>query len=136
MSGNVFWSMGGYARYVWPCFGMAVRGAGLESVVGAPLSWPPRTTAGAPARWPWRRSDRVMTPRRKRLFVVLGILGGVAASVSLAVMASRENIMFYYDPQPGGRRARRPPPSAFGSAAWWSRAAWSANRAICRCASC
>jgi cytochrome c-type biogenesis protein CcmE len=39
-----------------------------------------------------------MTPRRKRLFVVLGILGGVAVSVSLAVMASRENIMFYYDP--------------------------------------
>ena len=39
-----------------------------------------------------------MTPRRKRLFVVLGILGGVAASVSLAVMASREKIMFYYDP--------------------------------------
>jgi cytochrome c-type biogenesis protein CcmE len=39
-----------------------------------------------------------MTPRRKRLFVVLGILAGVAASVSLAVMASRENIMFYYDP--------------------------------------
>src|SRR5271157_1716879 len=39
-----------------------------------------------------------MTPRRKRLFVVLGILGGVATSVSLAVMASRENIMFYYDP--------------------------------------
>jgi cytochrome c-type biogenesis protein CcmE len=41
---------------------------------------------------------RSMTPRRKRLFVVLGILAGVAASVSLAVMASRENIMFYYDP--------------------------------------
>jgi cytochrome c-type biogenesis protein CcmE len=39
-----------------------------------------------------------MTPRRKRLFVVLAILGGVAASVSLAVMASRQNIMFYYDP--------------------------------------
>src|ERR1700684_714777 len=39
-----------------------------------------------------------MTPRRKRLLVVLGILGGVGASVSLAVMASRENIMFYYDP--------------------------------------
>jgi cytochrome c-type biogenesis protein CcmE len=39
-----------------------------------------------------------MTPRRKRLFVVLGIVAGVAASVSLAVMASRENIMFYYDP--------------------------------------
>ncbi len=39
-----------------------------------------------------------MTPRRKRLFVVLGILGGVAAAVTLAAMASRENIMFYYDP--------------------------------------
>jgi len=39
-----------------------------------------------------------MTPRRKRLFVVLGILGGVSAAVALAVMASRENIMFYYDP--------------------------------------
>jgi cytochrome c-type biogenesis protein CcmE len=39
-----------------------------------------------------------VTPRRKRLYVVLGILGGVAASVSLAVMASRENIMFYFDP--------------------------------------
>ncbi len=39
-----------------------------------------------------------MTPRRKRLWVVVGILGGVAASVALAVMASRENIMFYYDP--------------------------------------
>jgi cytochrome c-type biogenesis protein CcmE len=39
-----------------------------------------------------------MTPRRKRLFVVLGILAGVAASVSLAVVASRQNIMFYYDP--------------------------------------
>jgi cytochrome c-type biogenesis protein CcmE len=32
------------------------------------------------------------------LFVVLGILGGVAVAVSLAVMASRQNIMFYYDP--------------------------------------
>jgi cytochrome c-type biogenesis protein CcmE len=39
-----------------------------------------------------------MTPRRKRLFVVLAILVGVGASVSLAVMASRQNIMFYYDP--------------------------------------
>jgi cytochrome c-type biogenesis protein CcmE len=39
-----------------------------------------------------------MTPRRKRLLVVLGIVSGVGASVALAVMASRENIMFYYDP--------------------------------------
>ena len=39
-----------------------------------------------------------MTPRRKRMYVVLGILIGVSASVSLAVMASRENISFYFDP--------------------------------------
>jgi cytochrome c-type biogenesis protein CcmE len=39
-----------------------------------------------------------MTPRRKRLFVVLAILSGVTASVALAVVASRQNIMFYYDP--------------------------------------
>jgi cytochrome c-type biogenesis protein CcmE len=39
-----------------------------------------------------------MTPRRKRLFVVLGILGGVAASAALAFMASREKLMFYFDP--------------------------------------
>src|SRR5450631_2614329 len=39
-----------------------------------------------------------MTPRRKRLFVVLAILAGVGASVALAAMASREKIMFYYDP--------------------------------------
>jgi cytochrome c-type biogenesis protein CcmE len=40
----------------------------------------------------------IMTPRRKRLFVVLGILGGVCASVALAVMASRDNVTFYLDP--------------------------------------
>jgi cytochrome c-type biogenesis protein CcmE len=39
-----------------------------------------------------------MTPRRKRLLLVIGILVGVGASVTLAVLASRENIMFYFDP--------------------------------------
>ena len=39
-----------------------------------------------------------MTPRRKRMLVVFGILGGVAASVALAVVAGRQNISFYYDP--------------------------------------
>ena len=39
-----------------------------------------------------------MTPRRKRMLVVLGILSGVAASVALAVVAGRQNISFYYDP--------------------------------------
>ncbi len=39
-----------------------------------------------------------MTPRRKRMLVVFGILGGVGASVALAVMAQRQQLMFYYDP--------------------------------------
>ena len=39
-----------------------------------------------------------MTPRRKRLWVVLGILAGVTASVALAVVASRDNVAFYFDP--------------------------------------
>jgi cytochrome c-type biogenesis protein CcmE len=32
------------------------------------------------------------------LYVVLGILGGVAASVSLAMMAQRDNLAYYLDP--------------------------------------
>jgi cytochrome c-type biogenesis protein CcmE len=32
------------------------------------------------------------------LYVVLAILGGVAASVALAVVATRDNVSFYYDP--------------------------------------
>ena len=39
-----------------------------------------------------------MTPRRKRMLVVFGILGGVGASVALAVIAQRQQLMFYYDP--------------------------------------
>jgi len=39
-----------------------------------------------------------VTPRRKRLYVVLGILGGVAASATLAILASRDNVTFYLDP--------------------------------------
>jgi cytochrome c-type biogenesis protein CcmE len=65
-------------------------------VVGAPLSGGGKAAGGEGLGDGGER--HAMTPRRKRLFVVLGILGGVAASVSRAVMASRENIMFYYDP--------------------------------------
>jgi cytochrome c-type biogenesis protein CcmE len=68
----------------------------VESLGRAPLSRCVAPAGCASAADGSRR--RTMTPRRKRLLVVLGILGGVAASVSLAVMASRENIMFYYDP--------------------------------------
>jgi len=68
----------------------------LESMVGPPL-----LRRGAPARGPrsgYELERTNMTPRRKRLYVVLGILSGVTASVALAVMASRDNVTFYFDP--------------------------------------
>jgi cytochrome c-type biogenesis protein CcmE len=68
----------------------------MERMVGFPA-----TRERSPARIARacsKGNGEIMTPRRKRMWVVLGILGGVAASVTLAVMASRENLMFYFDP--------------------------------------
>jgi len=39
-----------------------------------------------------------MTPRRRRLFLVLGILAGVAIAGVLTLQAFRENVMFFFDP--------------------------------------
>ena len=40
-----------------------------------------------------------MTPtRRKRLYLVLGIVAGVAIAATLALQAFRENVMFFFDP--------------------------------------
>jgi cytochrome c-type biogenesis protein CcmE len=39
-----------------------------------------------------------MTPRRRRLILVLGVLAGVAIAGSLALMALRENVMFFFSP--------------------------------------
>src|SRR5258706_2324766 len=75
---------------------VCVPGARVEPLGRAPLSRGGALAGGARAGN--GGGGGIMTPRRKRLLVVLGILCGVAASVSLAVMASRENIMFYYDP--------------------------------------
>ena len=54
-----------------------------------------------------------MTPRRKRLYVVLGIVAGVAASVSLAMVAQRDNVSYFINPSevaagkaPAGKRLR------------------------------
>jgi cytochrome c-type biogenesis protein CcmE len=65
-------------------------------LVGAPSLRRSAQASGSRSGNPLERAN--MTPRRKRLFVVLGILGGVAASVALAVMASRDNVSFYFDP--------------------------------------
>ncbi|MFZ9477626.1 MAG: cytochrome c maturation protein CcmE [Gammaproteobacteria bacterium] len=39
-----------------------------------------------------------MTPRQRRLTLVVGILVGVSAAVALAVRAMNENVMFFFDP--------------------------------------
>ena len=39
-----------------------------------------------------------MTPRRRRLFWVLGIVAGVGIAGGLALRAFQQNVMFYFDP--------------------------------------
>jgi len=39
-----------------------------------------------------------MTPRRRRMFLVLGILAGVSIAVALAFSAFRQNVTFFFDP--------------------------------------
>lgn len=39
-----------------------------------------------------------MTPRRKRLFAVLAIIGGVGAATALAMLAFQDNLLYFYNP--------------------------------------
>ena len=39
-----------------------------------------------------------MTPRRRRLWLVCGIVAGVAIAGALALAAFKQNVMFYFDP--------------------------------------
>jgi len=39
-----------------------------------------------------------VTPRRKRLLAVLGILAGVGAATGLALKAFNNNLLYFYDP--------------------------------------
>lgn len=54
-----------------------------------------------------------MTPRRKRLLLVGGILAGVALATAVATIALKDNLSYYYNPTqvsegqvPGGRSFR------------------------------
>ena len=39
-----------------------------------------------------------MAPRRKRLFAVLAIVGGVGAATALAMLAFQDNLLYFYNP--------------------------------------
>ena len=39
-----------------------------------------------------------MTPRRKRLLAVLAIVAGVSAATALAMLAFRDNLLYFYNP--------------------------------------
>jgi cytochrome c-type biogenesis protein CcmE len=39
-----------------------------------------------------------MTPRRRRLMLVIGVIAGVAIAGGLTLRALRENVMFFFDP--------------------------------------
>ena len=53
--------------------------------------------------WPCK-SEVTMTPqRRKRLYLVLGIVAGVGVATALALSAFRQNVTFYFIPTRGGR---------------------------------
>ena len=52
------------------------------------------------------RGGEPMTPRQRRLTLVLGIVAGVGIAGALALSAFRQNVTFFFDPDAGGRRAR------------------------------
>jgi cytochrome c-type biogenesis protein CcmE len=39
-----------------------------------------------------------VTPRRKRLYMVAGIVAGVAAATAIALLAFRDNLSYFYNP--------------------------------------
>ncbi len=105
-----FLDMGGYAVFVWPAYGDHPRRGRAERRMG-----PARARAGprrgAPAAG-WRGAGR-MTPRQRRMTLVLGIVAGVSIAGALALSAFRENVTFFFDPTqvatgqvPAGERFR------------------------------
>ena len=60
-----------------------------------------------------------MTPRQRRITLVVGILGGVSLAGVLALSAFRENVMFF-SIRRRWRRARRLSRSGFDSGAWFA----------------
>ena len=62
--------------------------------------------------------------RKQRLATALFVLGGVAVTVALTLLALEENVNLFYEPAKvvGGEAPRG---YRFAPATWWSPAAWS-----------
>ncbi len=102
-----FLAMGGYARFVWPAYGVAV----------AVLLWMLVDSVGSyrsdKARARRARAAAAMTRKRRRLYLVLGGLGTLAVVSGLVLSAMSDNLVFFYSPSdlrakdvPDGRRVR------------------------------
>src|ERR1700722_14749275 len=70
-------------------------GGGAEHPLGAALA---AQRAGRSTSAHRAGQGGLMTPRRRRLFWVLGIVAGVGLAGALALRAFQQNVMFYFDP--------------------------------------
>jgi len=92
-----FLNMGGYAAYVWPSYGLTLVVIVLNIVWARRLLARSRERSAATAGDARRRD---MTPRRKRMSLVFGIIAGVSVAGALALNAFRQNVTFFFDRRP------------------------------------
>ena len=92
----------------------------IASLRGAPphQARAQRARAGAAMR-----GATAMTPKRKRLWLLVGSLCVLGAATALVLSALSDNLVFFYSPTQMAREASRRPSGACASAAWSSRAA-------------
>ena len=62
-----------------------------------------------------------MTPKRKRLWLLVGSLGVLGVAAALVLTALNDNIVFFYSPTQVAEKTSRP--SAASASAGWSRPA-------------
>jgi len=112
---------GGYAAYVWPSYGLTLVIIVITSSRRGDC-WPGHAKKRGVG---WRCEEKKMTPRRKRMTLVFGIIAGVSVAGALALSAFRQNVTFFFDPT-ASPRARSLLVSISAWAAWSRRAACNA----------